>query len=141
MRSELKPRVAWPRGEQAARGVRDQRANIMASFLAARGAALAAGGGMAALGGCGLSLEDAVLDVVSPLVTIVSPPLRAVQLSLLNSREKRDAEELVRVLVSCGLTYAPRTGPPVASLAESTSKDRESRWRRHDETGEYALSP
>ena len=97
MRSELKPKIAWPRQDAALRQLKEQRANVLSTFLHARANALAAEGGLPALCGCGLDARTALLDVVSPLITIASLPLRPVQLSLMSSREKREAQELVTV--------------------------------------------
>ena len=151
--SELKPRVVWPRADPAVRQLREARGNVLAAFLSARGSSLASRGGMAALAGCGIDKLAGVLDCVSPLLSIVAPPLRAVQLSLLNSRERRDAEALVSTLISCGLTSAPRLpgAPAAAQLADLTAAGgggadgagRRDKWRGYTagEDAGYGLSP
>lgn len=90
--SDLRMKIAWPRSDGAMRSQRDQRRNIVQSFMLAR--ATAAGGSSAAL-----DARGTVLDLLSPLLSIVSPPLRPVNFGLLNSREKREAQALVDVSV------------------------------------------
>jgi len=111
---------------------------------------------------CGsLDVSTAVLDIISPLLTIVSPPLRPVSFGLLNTREKRDAYDLVEVsdrvitrslrmltfnhgcciallllllqtLATVGLTFTSRTGRAASRFGS---------FGRDAEETTYALSP
>lgn len=100
---ESKPKLRWPRLDNAMRAALDGSTNVVHSFLAARASSPTA----TALNA--LSTSVVVMDVAAPLLSILSPPLRPVNFTLLNSREKRDLNVLVDTLVSLGMTYASST--------------------------------
>ena len=92
---DLAVKIAWPRGDAASRATLDARRNICQTFLTGRAGAAAACGMPVAAGA--LDARTAVLDLLSPLLTILSPALRPVNFGLFNTREKRDAQDLVQV--------------------------------------------
>ena len=88
--ADLTTKVKWPRNDAAFRSARDHKQNIITTFLA--------GGGALNNGACGgFSKRTAVLDVLGYLLCIVSPMLRPVSFGLMNTREKREASDLVQV--------------------------------------------
>lgn len=156
--SDLKAKIAWPRTDTGLRSTQEARRNVLRSFMAGRAAALASAG---AAGGAGcLDARIAVLDLVSPLLSITAPSLRPVTFGLFNSKEKKDAEDLVnvsvyvvvglccllllrahtqvflpslvQVLLSNGLTFAP--------AYDANASQKPAYFLRQDET-RYALQP
>lgn len=148
------------------------QAAAAAAAAAARNAKSTLGGGdrdgaaesFPAPAACGsLDVSTAVLDIISPLLTIVSPPLRPVSFGLLNTREKRDAYDLVEVsrhatlsVRACGLWLAlvsrlRMTPPPLLQTLATVGLTYTSRtgraasrfgsFGRDAEETTYALSP
>ncbi len=106
--SELRVRLEWPGGEGGFRRRRDASLAVVDGYLAARSAAPRRRGAAPPLP---LGAATAVLDVVPPLVTIaMCAPLRAVSFTLMNSKERQAALDLVDFLVGAGLTFAAQPG-------------------------------
>jgi chromosome transmission fidelity protein 18 len=102
--SDLKaPKLNWPRADSMMRAAADQKRNIVRTFLTGRASASGHAAGAGAL-----DVRTAVLDILPSLLSVVSPKLRPVTFTLLNSKEKKNARELVQVLVTCGLTFAAK---------------------------------
>jgi chromosome transmission fidelity protein 18 len=91
--SELRLKVKWPKAESSFRAIKDSRSNVLRSFLIGRGQA---GKGSAAMGSMGLG--TAAMDMVSPIVSMaLCAPLRPVSFTLMNSKEKKLAADIVKV--------------------------------------------
>ena len=98
--SELRTAVKWPRLESGFRGAREGKRSVLSAYLGGRGVGVrVAGGGGGGSGGlCIVSPTAVVLDFVSPLVTMaLCPPLRPISFTLMNSKERTLALDVVEV--------------------------------------------
>jgi hypothetical protein len=102
--SELRVRLEWPGGEGAFRRRRDAARNVVAAFQGARAGAPRKRNAPPPLS---LGGSTVVMDVAPPLVSIaMCAPLRTTSFTLMNSKERQSALDMVDFLVGAGLTFA-----------------------------------
>jgi DNA polymerase III delta prime subunit len=97
-------KLSWPRTEGNNRRRQEVKRQVVEAMLQER--ASNPGGYLPPCGA--MDRRALVLDMISPILSIVNPRLRSIQPTLYNSREKKQAEDLVSALASCGLTYGQR---------------------------------
>lgn len=95
-KSEMKFRIEFPRAQSMFHTLQERQSSIVRSFIQGKGPCVSSDN------------RSCVMDFIPYFLTIVNPPLRPVGFNLYNSREKKQAQALVDILVAYGCTFSGR---------------------------------